>query len=210
MFDTEPHTERHAAILAELAEIGMVMARGLREEVETAETPEARARAVATFPRLARAVRQTLALETRFRRDAARDRVAADARVATEMTGQIRRRKAQVRLWMQRAICNETPDDKDVAEARLYDLYERLDDAVLEEDFARAPFPQVIAYLHRELGLTPATFGDADDDDRGGDGDDDDQDDEAPDDEASDNDDPAEDPPPDRPPTAPHFRYSYG
>lgn len=73
MSEAEPHTERHAAILAELAEIGMVMARGLREEVETAETPEAKARAVAAFPRVARAVRQTLALEARFRRDAARD-----------------------------------------------------------------------------------------------------------------------------------------
>lgn len=200
MSKAEPHTERHAAILAELAEIGMVMARGLREEVETTETPEAKARAVAAFPKLARAVRQTLALEARFRRDAARDRVAADERVATEMTGHIRRRKAQVRMWMQRAICQETPDDKETAEARLYDLYERLDDAVLEEDFALAPFPQVIAYLHRELGLTPPTFGDADDDD---DGDDED---------GPEDDDPAEDPPPDPPPppTAPHFRYSYG
>lgn len=197
MPEAEPHIERHAAILAELAEIGMVMARGLREEVETAESPEAKARAVAAFPRLARAVRQTLALEARFRRDAARDRVAADERVATEMTGHIRRRKAQVRMWMQRAICQETPDDKEIAEARLYDLYERLDDAVLEEDFALAPFPEVIAYLHRELGLEPPTFGDADDEDEDDDPDDDDA---------------AEDPPPDPPPpsTTPHFRYSYG
>lgn len=205
MSEAEPHTERHAAILAELAEIGMAMARGLREEVETAETPEAKARAVAAFPRLARAVRQTLALEARFRRDAARDRLAADERVATEMTGHIRRRKAQVRMWMQRAICQETPDDKETAEARLYDLYERLDDAVLEEDFALAPFPQVIAYLHRELGLTPPTFGDADDDG----GDDDENEDDDPDDDAPEDDDTARDPPPDPPPTAPHFRYSY-
>lgn len=200
MSEAEPHTERHAAILAELAEIGMVMARGLREEVETAESPEAKARAVAAFPKIARAVRQTLALEARFRRDAARDRVATDERVATEMTSHIRRRKAQVRMWMQRAICNETPGDQETAEARLYDLYERLDDAVLEEDFALAPFPQVIAYLHRELGLTPPTFGDADDD-----AGDDDENEDAPED-----DDPAQDPPPDPPPTAPHFRYSYG
>lgn len=118
------------------------------------------------------------------------------------MTGHIRRRKAQVRMWMQRAICNETPDDKETAEARLYDLYERLDDAVLEEDFALAPFPQVIAYLHRELGLTPPTFGDADDDDEGDGGDEDDD----PDDDGADRDRPPDPPPP---PT-PHFRYSYG
>ena len=69
MSTTEDMNDRHAKILAELAEIGMVIARDLRAEVETAGTPEAKARAVAAFPRVARAVRQTLALEARFRRD---------------------------------------------------------------------------------------------------------------------------------------------
>jgi len=46
---------------------------------------------------------------------------------------------------------------------------------VLDEDFALAPFLEVIAHLHRELGLSPPTFGEADGDDR----DDDDPDDEA-------------------------------
>lgn len=197
MSTTEDMHDRHATILAELAEIGMVIARDLRAEVETAETPEAKARAVAAFPRVARAVRQTLALEARFRRDAARDAVEEHERVNREMVSHIRRRKAQVRMWMQRAICEETPDDIETAEVRLHDLYERLDDQVLDEDFALAPFQQVIAYLHRELGLAPPTFGEADEDD---------PDDDDPDDEVEQ----AAMPPPEPPPREPDFRYSSG
>lgn len=191
---TAEHTERHAAILAELAEIGMVIARELRAEVETAETPEAKARAVAAFPRIARAVRQTLALETRFRRDATRDVVEARERVNREMADHIRRRKIQVRTWMQRAICEETPDDIETAEVRLYDLYERLDDRVLDEDFALAPFQAVIAHLHRELGLSPPAFGEDDDDDA--------------DDDPEDRIEQAAMAPPEPRPTAPGSRYS--
>jgi len=193
---TAEHTERHAAILAELAEIGMVIARELRAEVETAETPEAKARAVAAFPRIARAVRQTLALETRFRRDAARDAVEEEGRVRREIDGHIRRRKAQVRMWMQRAICNETPDDDDTAQMRLDDLYERLDDQVLDEDFALQPFEDLISDLHRQLGLSPPAF------DEDGDPDDDPDDAAEPEGAAM--------PPPALPPAEPYFRDSSG
>jgi len=153
---------------------------------------------VAAFPRIARAVRQTLALEARFRRDAARDEVEEHERVNREMVSHIRRRKAQVRMWMQRAICEETPDDMETAEERLYDLNERLDDQVLDEDFALAPFQQVIAHLHRELGLSPPSFGEPDD------GEDPDDDPDGPEPEQ------AAAPPPAPPPPEPDFRYSSG
>lgn len=176
MSESDPHTERHASILAELAEIGMVMARGLRDEVETAEAPEVRARAVAAFPRIARAVRQTVALEARVRRDAARDQVAEEGRVRTEIEAHVRRRKAQVRVWMQRAICNETPGDDDTTRMRLEDLHDRLDQDILDDDFAILPFEAVIADLHRKLGLSPPTFGaDDPDDDEDEDEDEDDE-----------------------------------
>ena len=197
--------ERHAAILGELAEIGMVIARSLRDEVEGAGTPEAKARAVAAFPKIARAVRQCLALEARFRRDAAREAVEAEGRVDGEMVGHIRRRKAQVRMWMQRAICEETPDDIETAEMRLHDLYERLDDQVLDEDFALAPFEEVITTLHRQLGLAPPVFDapDEDDDPDGDDPDDDGADDEAEVEQAA-------SPPPGPLRPEPDWRYSSG
>lgn len=205
MSSAEDMFERHAAVLVELAEIGMVMARDLRDEVEAAETPEAKARAVAAYPRVARAVRQCLALEARFRRDAARDLVEQEGRVRREIDTHIRRRKAQVRIWMQRAICNETPDDDDTTEMRLEDLYERLDDQVLDEDFALQPFEDVIANLHRQLGLSPPTFSDGDDDP-----DDDDPDDEAAPEAGQAMSSPPEPPPPEPPPPEPDFHYSSG
>lgn len=197
--------EHHEQVLVELTEIGMVIARGLRDEVLAAETPEAKARAVAAYPRVARAVRQCLALETRFRRDAARDLVEEEGRVRRQIDIHIRRRKAQVRMWMQRAICNETPDDDDTTEMRLEDLYERLDDQVLDEDFALQPFEDVIANLHRQLGLSPPTFSDEDDDP-----DDDEPDDGDPDDEAEPEAGQAMSPSPELAAPEPYFRYSSG
>ncbi|HEX7884806.1 MAG TPA: hypothetical protein VF474_02415, partial [Phenylobacterium sp.] len=48
--------------------------------------------------------------------------------------------------------------------ARLEDLRDRLDDEVLDADFALRPFHEVIETLHRSLGLPPPTRM-ADDDD---------------------------------------------
>ncbi|HEX7886340.1 MAG TPA: hypothetical protein VF474_10220, partial [Phenylobacterium sp.] len=41
--------------------------------------------------------------------------------------------------------------------ARLEDLRDRLDDEVLDADFALRPFHEVIETLHRSLGLPPPT-----------------------------------------------------
>ncbi|HEX7886166.1 MAG TPA: hypothetical protein VF474_09330, partial [Phenylobacterium sp.] len=154
-------SERHGRILAELAEIGMAIAREVQAGVLAAETPQARAEAAALFPQIARAVRQSVALEAKLQRDLARqdraDRQDADREVGTL----IRRRKAQVRLHMQRAICAASAADHDQAAdgppdevmARLEDLRDRLDDEVLDADFALRPFHEVIETLHRSLGL---------------------------------------------------------
>ena len=45
-----------------------------------------------------------------------------EERTNREIAGHIRRRKAQVRTWMQRAICEETPDDIEITELWLHDL----------------------------------------------------------------------------------------
>jgi len=153
---TQPDTKaRHAAVLAELAEIGMAMARGLKDEMETAETPEAKARAVAAFPRVARAVRQCVALEARLERDAARDAVEDVRRERADVERRIRRRKVQVTTWMQRAICNDSPDDDDLTAQRMEDLRDRLDENLLDADFADRPLGEVIGRLCAALGLDP-------------------------------------------------------
>lgn len=198
--------EHHEQVLVELTEIGMGIARGLRDEVMAAETPEAKARAAAAYPRIARAVRQCLALETRFRRDAAREALEADGRRQKADALRVRRRIARVRLVVQQAIQDETPNDDETVETRLTDLYERLDDDVLDEDFVLAPFPQVVANIHRQLGLSPPALGDAGEDpDEDHEPNDDDPDDEAAFDAA-----PPEPAPSEPPPPEPYFRYSSG
>ena len=158
-------TERHGKVLADLAEIGMCIAREVQGQVTAAETPEAKAQAAAQFPPVARAVRQTVALEAKLRRDQARqDREDRDE-ANREIAHAIRRRKAQVRMHMQRAIFNAFPDalDEDDDEdgppdeilLRFEDLRDRLDDEILDADFALRPFHEVIAGLHRSLGLPP-------------------------------------------------------
>lgn len=158
-------TTRHAAILAELAEIGMAMARGLRDEMEAAETPEARGRAVAAFPRIARTVRQCVALEARLGRDAVRAAAEDQARERRDVEHRVRRRRAQVSAWMRRAICNDRPDDDDLTAQRMEDLRDRLDEDLLDADFADRPFDEVIAGLCAALGLDPdRLMGETDDD----------------------------------------------
>jgi len=156
MADAPDMTERHAAILAELAEIGMTIARGLQAQVLAAETPEATAQAVAAYPRVARAVRQSLALEARLKRDARRAAVEVEAHARRELDLRIRRRKALVRAEMRRAIGDATPDDDDeLFHDRIEDLRERLDTDLLDADFADRPLEEVIADLCIQLGLAP-------------------------------------------------------
>jgi len=148
-------TQRHGALLAELAEIGMAMARGLRDELEAAEAPEAKARAVAAFPKVARAVRQCVALEARLARDATRAAVEDEERARRDTEHRVRRRRAKVVVWMQRAICNDG-EDVDLAMERMEDLRERLDENLLDADFADRPLGEILVDLCIELGLDPA------------------------------------------------------
>ena len=164
MSDAAEMTERHGRVLADLAEIGMAIAREVQAGVLAAETPAAKAEAAALFPPVARAVRQCVALEAKLRRDLARQDREARQEADREIAHAIRRRKAQVRLHMHRAICNAFPEalEEDDGEGppdeilmRFEDLRDRLDDEVLDADFALRPFHEVIEGLHRSLKLPP-------------------------------------------------------
>jgi hypothetical protein len=165
MSNTAEMTERHGKVLADLAEIGMCIAREVQGQVLAAETPEEKARAAAAFPPVARAVRQTVALEAKLRRDQARQDREDQDEANRQIAGAIRRRKAQVRMHMQRAICNAFPDALDEDDdgdgppdeilLRFEDLRDRLDDEILDADFALRPFHEVIQGLHRSLKLPP-------------------------------------------------------
>ena len=113
--------------LEELTEIGMQLVRAVRDQALDAP-PERAAELALTFSRVARAIRQTVALEARLARDAetqaqdAADR--RERRAVGERFDLIQRRKAQVRDAVERAIETDAAD----REHLLDDLYERLED----------------------------------------------------------------------------------
>ncbi|WP_337187109.1 hypothetical protein [Phenylobacterium sp.] len=168
---------RHGRILAELAEMGLEVAREMKAQVlgealgETpgAETAGLRQGAAAQFARVARCVRQCLALESKLRTDDRRERMECEAILDREAARRIRRRKTHVRMWMQRAVAEaydpENDDDADTVRMHLEDLEERLHDDLLDESFADTPIEDVIATLRRQIGLPDPNGDEAWDDD---------------------------------------------
>lgn len=67
--------ERHGRVLAELAEVGMVMVRRLSEAMVRTEDVQIQAQIGLAFHRVSRAVRQTMALEFRLAQEAGREDV---------------------------------------------------------------------------------------------------------------------------------------
>jgi hypothetical protein len=75
MIDAVEMAERHGRMLGRLSELGMSLAEGMHAQVATAMEagdPKAVAELTLTFHRVSRSVRQSIALEAKLVRDAAR------------------------------------------------------------------------------------------------------------------------------------------
>jgi hypothetical protein len=143
---------RRAALLELLAEKGAELACDLQAAALAATEAQDKARLAWGFHHLSRTVRQTVALEAQFERQAARDvREAADrdeARAAQAADV----RKARVQARVERMIWTELePED---AETSTADLAEQLDDAALAPGFTDEALDDHIDRAARELGLT--------------------------------------------------------
>ena len=148
-------------VLRELAELGMGLARtvqaqavGQASDASTQDEPALPAWARGAdlglmFARIARAVRQTVALEAKLYRDhqAGHDKVRAKRAVETRLRGI--RRKAKVIEIVERVVERESD-----AERLLDDLDERLQDED-DADFADRPLGELVARICRDLGVTP-------------------------------------------------------
>lgn len=139
-YDQERAAKRQA-LLGELAEIGMALARDLPRQ---AAAPDADLDAVALkYARISRAVRRTLALEARFEQDTLEWTTRAAKRRGA-------RRKLDVEQLVTRAI--ESEFSEEVAEH----LVDKLDERLLEdldEDYAEAPLPMLAAQICQALGV---------------------------------------------------------
>ena len=166
----EDRTERHLRMLQELAEIGMKLARAVEQQAlnqavpDQADTPEAGASdrigggdLALVFSRIARAVRQTLALEAKLaenRRTLHQSEEAEQVRRAALIAGERKKRqKARVKRIVEDAIDAEFEGSD--RENLLIDLDLRLDDEDLFADYDERPFGETIARICRDLGITP-------------------------------------------------------
>jgi hypothetical protein len=154
MVDAIPMAERHARLLTELAELGMVLARKLQARAMAAETTAEERAAANTFHRISRSLRQTLALEAQLER-LRRRMLAEDIEAAAERTeAAVTRRKAQAGAVIERLIWREH-DDEDQANHLVEHMQHLIDEDALDEDFLCGPIKAYLDRLRDDLRLPP-------------------------------------------------------
>jgi hypothetical protein len=148
---------RHLRMLAELADIGMELVQHVKRQVLEEEVSPGRTKyadPVLAFTRLARAVRQTLALEAKvaaggFSGPSPISQGAAESEGAWRIWDG--KKKAKVRLKVEEAIASlADPSD---AEDLLRDLNERLDDPEYGDEMSVRPVGMAFALICGALGL---------------------------------------------------------
>jgi hypothetical protein len=152
MSDPAAMSERHAAVLARLADVGEKLAMKHAERALSADDPEIEARATAAFHRAARSVRQCLALEAKLTRDAARAEREDRNDAAREATGRRDRRRLHVRLAVERLIWTEAENETE-AWRFTSDLDDLLELEEFSEGFADETLDAQVTRLARQLGL---------------------------------------------------------
>jgi hypothetical protein len=171
--------ERQDAVLAELSELGLTLARELHARALAAETPQEADRLALAFQRVSRGVRQTSALELKIERDrrtaeredrdaereAARrkalrqpcaadeDDEPVDPEVA-ERQARVGDRFRRVRGALNRLMWDEAERDEEEFEILSDDLENRLDEAARREDFLDVPIDTLIRQLKSDMGLS--------------------------------------------------------
>jgi hypothetical protein len=141
--------ERHGRVLAELAELGLELARDLKARALAAPAREDAEGLALAFHRVSRSVRLTLALEGRLARE--RQEGAKGRRV--EAARAVEARKTQVQAAVTRQVYAEREGDE--AERLLDELDDRLHEEALYETFTEGSVEACIARIRADLGLPP-------------------------------------------------------
>jgi hypothetical protein len=173
---------RAEAMLGELAELGLMLARELAVEARAAEDAGERAALVDAFHKTSRTVRLTLALDFKLERDAAREareeqalaeqreaqaqaaaEAAAEAARAAERAAApappvnpVRRQKDRVRGVLNRLLWTESEGDAETYDVLTEDLDVRLAEAARAEGFADMPVEVLAQRLKADMGLSGA------------------------------------------------------
>jgi hypothetical protein len=137
-------TDHQLQLLGELAEIGLDIARAIDRRVQAAEPEPSLAdlnAAATAYARVARAVRQTIMLQSRL---------LADRKAETARAGDLR---ARVRRIVRQAIEDEH-DDKEQVERLAQEAAEGLEQERFGDVLIR-PIGEIVAGICKDLGLDP-------------------------------------------------------
>jgi hypothetical protein len=165
----QARTARQLATLQELAEIGMQIARAVRDEaLARAEAADEDAPARPSpfgagdlgliYSRVARAVRQTLALEARIADDLEKAKFEQGRRRNAAIRTALDERQQEIRDYVAEAIeaeaVEKTSPDREV-ERLLDDLDERLDAGDYDDALHHGPIGELVARICADLGVIP-------------------------------------------------------
>jgi len=160
---------RQLAMLQELAEIGMQIARAVRDEALAPEpaddvgAPRPSSRfgngdLGLVYSRIARAVRQSLALETRVAEDIEKAKVEREQRRVAALRWAADERQHEIRDYVAEAIEAEAVEKKSSereVERLLDDLDERIEAGDYDDTLQTAPIGELVERICADLGVTP-------------------------------------------------------
>jgi hypothetical protein len=167
MSDDRGKQARAEAMLGELAELGLMVAKELAARLRASEDAGETVALAGAFQKASRAVRLTLALNAKLDRDAARHAAAeaqaaqvqaredaARAAAADAPTDPVEARKDRVRSLLNRLLWNEAESDQEDYEILVEDLNARLDEAALSPDFEDLSVETLARRIIADMGLT--------------------------------------------------------
>ena len=153
MSRTADKTARAEAILGELAELGLMVARELAVRLRSSEDVDESVALAGAFNKVTRVVRLTLALDAKLDRDAGRDAaVAARQAVAQAAADPVEARKVRVRGLLKRLLWTESEGEAEDDEMLVEGLNARLDEAALCPDFMDLPIETLARRVIADMG----------------------------------------------------------
>jgi hypothetical protein len=143
--------ERRDGLLTRLADLGMSLAEDLHARALAAKDDKSANDLALAFHRISRSVRQTLALEARFERDAKLAAREEARQLASETLDRVQKKRSQIRRAISRDVWSEYEGDE--AEALLDDLDAWVFEASEDDGFLDDPAETLIARIRENLGL---------------------------------------------------------
>ena len=159
MPDANPIADRREQILGELAEDLALVARETKRRLMEAEDNDAFVRLSGSLCKVARGVRQCVAMHARLESDRRRQDAEADSDAGFRRLGEVHDRRTRLAKTVSRRLSAdwyERDDTSDEAwEAAQDTLNERLNDLCESEDFLDLDPDTLIAQLCEEFGVEP-------------------------------------------------------